>query len=141
MPPFNPTACGGILSPYLVGSYDLREVKTVLQVINPSATSHIACIVLFDSNGAPTVPRCTRVEVKPNGLVEIDVAKLKPKAPFGVVKVVCLNPREDKAEYGFVGYQRKYYPAKVGVSESILHPVPMEVLMADWKQIMSVCKE
>lgn len=138
MPIFNPPACGGILSPYLVGSYDVREMKTVIQVINPSADSHMACIVLFDSNGAPTIPACKRAEVKPNGLIEIDVARLKPKAAFGVVKVVCLNLREDKPEFGFVGYQRKSYP-KGMVTESTLHPVPMEVLKADLKQILSVC--
>jgi hypothetical protein len=131
---------GGTLSPYLVGTFDLRNKRsTVIQLINPTAQPHGACVALFDPDGVG-IPPCKRVEVKPNGLVEIILPKdfgLKP-AKWGVVKVVCLNPKKDSFEIGLVGYQRQIF-GETTFTETILQPVPIEILKADWELIKKVC--
>jgi hypothetical protein len=131
---------GGTLSPYLVGSFDLRNKRsTVIQLINPTAQPHGACVALFSPDGVG-IPPCKRVEVKPNGLVEIVVAKdFKVKAgAFGVVKVVCLNSKKDTPEIGLVGYQRQIF-GEATFTETILQPVPNEILAKDWDLIKKVC--
>jgi hypothetical protein len=85
-------------------------------------------------------PRGKRVEVKPNGLVEIVVARdFKVKAgSFGVVKVVCLTSGKEPFDNGIVGYQRQFY-GETTFTETILQPVLIEILKADWDLIKKVC--
>jgi hypothetical protein len=56
---------------------------------------------------------------------------------FGVVKVVCLNPK-DILEIGLVGYQRQIF-GETTFTETNLQPVPVEILKPDWELIKKVC--
>ena len=130
---------GGTLSPYLVGSFDLRNSQnTIIQLINPTAEPHRACVALFDDVGKG-IPPCTRVSIPPNGMVEVNIRALEPRAKFGVVKVVSLKAEGgDEPENGLIGYQRQFFGKTF--TETILQPVPAEVLKDDLKRILSVCK-
>jgi len=130
---------GGILSPYLVGSFDLRNGQnTIVQLINPTAHPHTACVALFNNLGKG-LPPCQRVKINPNGMVEVNIRALEPRAKFGVVKVVSLMPEEkNEPENGLVGYQRQVMGQTF--TECILQPVPVEILKEDLKRIISLCQ-
>ncbi len=126
---------GGMFSAYLVGTFDLRDGSTVLQIINPTAKVLEIYIVFFDDNEKPL--KCIKEKLSNNDLLEIDVRKLELGAKFGVVKIVSLI---DKKPFpGIVGFQRKYF-GKIGVTESNLAAVPMKILEEELKIILEVCK-
>lgn len=132
-------ACGGILSPYLVGTWDLREKGTLsrIQLVNPTAKNLRVWVAFFDDNEKPL--KCIQGKLSHNDLLEIEVNKVLEKG-FGVVKVVSLNERKDVPEPGVVGYQRHFF-AK-GVTESILQPIPVEILNeGEFEIIQKVCKK
>lgn len=134
--PFVPS--GGVLSPYLIGTYDLRSGgKTVLHILNPTAKYLRVMIAVFDDNEKPL--SCIKDKLSPNDLLEVDLKKYDLKALFGVVKVVSMNEKEDVPEIGLVGYQRHFFP-RLGVTETILHPIPGEILADDLKYIWKACK-
>lgn len=134
--PFAPS--GGVLSPYLTGTFDLRkDGKTVLHIINPTAKHLRVMVAFFDDNEKPL--KCIHDKLSPNDLLEIDVRKYDLEAKIGVVKVVSLHKEKDVPETGIVGYQR-HFLKKMGVTESILHPVPLEILVDDLKYIWKICK-
>jgi len=137
---------GGVLSPYLTGTFDLRNGgNTVIQIINPTAKYLRIMVAFFDDNENPL--KCVRDSLSPNDLWEINVKKYVNEKQYGVVKIVSLNQNEDVPEVGIVGYQRHIYPKryffffkKKAVSETVLHSIPGEVLKDDLKYIWKVCK-
>jgi hypothetical protein len=132
------TPSGGVLSPYLIGTFDMRdEAKTVLHIINPTAKNLRVMIAFFDDNEKPL--KCIHDKLSPNDLLEIDVRKYELSSKFGVVKVVSLNEKEDIPETGLVGYQRHFF-TKMGVTETILQSIPIEILKDDLKYIWKICK-
>ena len=132
------TPSGGVLSPYLIGTFDLREeAKTIFHIINPTAKYLRVIVAFFDDNEKPL--KCIKDKLSPNDLLEIDVHKFDLPAKFGVVKVVSLNEKEDKPEIGIVGYQRNFFK-EIGATETALHPIPSEILTDDLKYIWKVCR-
>jgi hypothetical protein len=132
------TPSGGILSPYIIGTFDSREgAKTILQIINPTAKYLRVMAAFFDDNEKPL--KCIKDKLSPNDLLEIDVRKIELPARFGVVKVVSLNEKEDIPETGLVGTQRIFFK-EMGVTETALHQIPAEVLTDDLKYIWKICK-
>jgi len=129
---------GGILSPYITGTFDQRAgAKTILQVINPTAKNLRVMVAFFDDNEKPL--KCIHDKLSPNDLLEIDVRKADLPAKLGVVKIVSLNEKEDIPETGLVGYQRHFF-SRMGVTETILQSIPGEILNDDLKYIWKICK-
>ncbi|MFZ3138231.1 MAG: hypothetical protein WA126_12675 [Thermodesulfovibrionales bacterium] len=132
------TPSGGILSPYIIGTFDSREgAKTILQIINPTAKYLRIMAAFFDDNEKPL--KCIKDKLSPNDLLEIDVRKIELPAKFGVVKVVSLNEKEDIPETGLVGNQRIFFK-EMGATETALHQIPAEILTDDLKYIWKICK-
>jgi len=132
------TPSGGILSPYIIGTFESREgAKTILQIINPTAKYLRVMAAFFDDNEKPL--KCIKDKLSPNDLLEIDVRKIELPARFGVVKVVSLNEKEDIPETGLVGNQRIFFK-EMGVTETALHQIPAEILTDDLKYIWKICK-
>lgn len=139
--------CDGVLSPYLTGTFDLRdERRTILHIINPTAKHLRVIVAFFDDKEKPL--KCVRDSLSPNDLLEIDVRKYVREKMFGVVKVVSLNGKEDTPEVGIVGYQSHFFKKRwlfffkqeTGATETVLHPIPTEILKDDIKNIWRVCK-
>jgi hypothetical protein len=129
---------GGMLSPYIIGTFETREgAKTIIQIINPTAKHLRAMAAFFDDNEKPL--KCIKDKLSPNDLLEIDVRKIELPAKFGVVKVVSLNEKEDIPETGVVGNQRIFFK-EMGAAETALHQIPAEVLTDDLKYIWKICK-
>jgi hypothetical protein len=132
------TPSGGILSPYIIGTFDTREgAKTILQIINPTSKYLRVMAAFFDDNEKPL--KCIKDKLSPNDLLEIDVRKIELPAKFGVVKVVSLNEKEDIPETGLVGNQRIFFK-EMGAAETALHQIPAEILTDDLKYIWKICK-
>ena len=132
----------GMCSPYLIGTYDQRSARTVLQIINPTAKTLEAYVAFFDDNEKPL--KCIRKELSHNDLLEIDVKKLGLEAKFGVVKVV--SHIGGKPVPGVVGFQRHYFNqlraiTPYGVTESNLLSVPANILLdGELDIITKICK-
>lgn len=143
-PMFPPS--GGVLGPYLVGTFDLRNGgKTTLHIVNPTAKNLKIIAAFFDDNEKPLA--CYRDRLSPNDLVEIDVRQHVQEKQFGVVKVVSFNEQQDEPEVGVVGYQRQFYARHFlffaqgpEVTETILHSIPNEILFDDFKFIRQICE-
>lgn len=132
------TPADGVLSPYIIGTYDNRDsLATVLQVVNPTGKYLRIIAAFFDDNEQPL--KCIRDSLSPNDMVEINVRALELKARVGVVKIVSLNIKEDTPETGIVGYKRTFQIRSL-VSETILHPIPTEILKGDLKYIWRICR-
>jgi hypothetical protein len=121
---------------YLIGTYDLREGRTRIHVMNPTADDLFVLVALFTEDGKPQ--RCVDRRIPANGLVELDAEKLDPQVRFGVVKVVSLDPRRREPKVGVVGNQRIRYEGGA-VSETDLHPVSNAILEEDLERILSAC--
>ncbi len=134
---FNP--CGGMLSPYLIGTWDLRKkVQCIIQLVNPTAKNLRVWVAFFDDNERPL--KCIQDKLSHNDLLEIAVNKYL-EAGFGVVKVVSLNAEKDAPEPGVVGYQRHFF-TDGSFTESILQPIPMEILKeGEFEIIQKVCRK
>jgi hypothetical protein len=129
----------GVLSPYLTGTFDLRDGgKTILHIINPTAKYLRIMVAFFDDNERPVT--CVRDSLSPNDLLEIDVRKYMQEIEFGIVKVISLNEQEDVPEVGLVGYQRHFF-AKAGATESVLQPISEDILQEDLRYIWEICKK
>ncbi len=133
------TPADGVLSPYIIGTYDNNRdsVITILQVINPTAKNLRIMVAFFDDNEKPI--RCVNEKLSPNDMVELNVAKYKISALFGVVKIVSLNEKYDIPETGIVGYKRNIFKKAI-VTETILHPIPTPILNEDLQYIWKACK-
>jgi hypothetical protein len=128
----------GAVSAYLVGTYDLRNnAQTLLHLVNPTAKHLRVVLAFFGDDERPL--KCQRERLSPNDLLELDVRKLKLKTPLGVVKVVALHEREDTPEIGLVGNQRITLKG-TGVTETGLHAVAPQGLVAELKRILSACR-
>ncbi len=133
------TPADGVLSPYIIGTYDNNRdsLETVLQIINPTGKHLRIIIAFFDDNEKAL--KCIRERLSPNDMVEINVHKLDLQAKVGVVKIVSLNAKEDVPETGVVGYKRTYV-GRMMVSETVLHQIPTQILKGDLKYIMQLCR-
>jgi hypothetical protein len=131
---------GGMLSPYIIGTWDLRGGRrTFLQLVNPTGKQLRVLVALFDDNEKPL--KCLRDSLSPNDLLEIDIKRELEKG-YGVVKVVSYSEREEKPEAGVIGYQRLFirrFFYKGMVSESSLHQIPAETLKDDLQFILRAC--
>ncbi|HEX2688522.1 MAG TPA: hypothetical protein VHN14_17955 [Kofleriaceae bacterium] len=129
---------GGVLAPYMVGTWDLRDGRaTTLQLVNPTGQYIYALVVLFDDNEKPL--KCVREKLSPNDLLELDVRRLVEK-DVGVAKVVSFNNSDfTTPTAGLIGYQRLL--TRVGsLSEAPLHQIPAEILKGDLSLIQAACK-
>lgn len=127
----------GLVTPYIIGTWDLRDTQSLVHLINPTGKHLRALVAFFDADEKPL--RCIQEKFSPNDLNEIDVQKLDLQARFGVVKIVTLNAREEIPEVGLVGNQRLV--SKTGVAETGLHPVPEDILRGDWEYIKKACSK
>ena len=136
--PFPPA--GGVLGPYLIGTYDLRPGhRTTFQVLNPTGRPLQLLAAFFDADGQPA--GCLRDRLGPNDLLEID-ARRHVNAHFGVVKIVALEGAGRPAA-GVAGNQRTFTRRlfsgfRLG-AESALHAIPAEVLAGDMDKIRRAC--
>jgi subtilisin family serine protease len=137
----------GLLSAYLTGTFDLRsEGSTLFHIINPTAKYLRVIVAFFDNNERPL--NCVCDSLSPNDLLEIDVKKYIQEQNHGIVKIVSLNHQKNEPEIGIVGYQRHIYTKKclfffkkrIGITETVLHSVPIEILQDDLKYIWPICK-
>ncbi|MCP4146285.1 MAG: hypothetical protein GY757_00915 [bacterium] len=127
---------GTTLAPYLIGTYDQREkAHTVLHILNPTGKFLYVTAVFFDHNEKWL--KMVDEKMSPNDLWELDVRKFNVHAEFGVVKVVSWDIENRKVpDIGITGYQRHFFGER-GVTESILQPIPMEILKGDLKYILN----
>ena len=127
----------GPVTPVLVGTYDLRNgARTLIHLVNPTAKDLRVWVAFFDDN--EKLLKCVRNKLSPDDLLEIDVGKEAPGAPLGVVKVLAFDARKDVPAIGLVGNQRIVFP-KLGVTETSLHPVPLELFGGDLAQAWKAC--
>ena len=62
---------GGVLSPYIVGTWDQRAGRaTVLQLVNPTGRYVYVWVALFNEDEKPL--KCLREKLSPNDLLEIE---------------------------------------------------------------------
>lgn len=121
---------------YLIGTYDLREGRTFVHVMNPTGEPLAVLVALFTEDGKPQ--RCVRRKLAPNGLFELDVERLDLNGLLGVVKVLALDPETNQPKLGVVGNQRTRFEGRA-VSETSLHPVSDAILRGDIKRILAAC--
>jgi hypothetical protein len=129
---------GGVsVASYLIGTYDLRNARSVLHVLNPTARDLGLRVVFFDDDGRPL--RCISERLTANDMLEIDVGQAEPGEKFGIVKILATEPRSSTPAIGIVGNQRLFFE-RGGITETSLHPVPDAILREDLKRILSVCR-
>ncbi len=132
---YSTTPDNGAFGGYLVGTFDLRESHTVVQIVNPTPSAEGVCIALFDANGGALGGK--NYKIASNGLIEVDIKALGPKANFGVVKVVVNKPSSIS---GVAGFQR-FYSGKIGLAiESNLASIPLDTVKEEYEKIMAVCR-
>jgi len=132
---------GGSLSPYLIGTYDLRSGhRTALQIVNPTGRPLKVIAAFFDDNEKPLA--CARERLSANDLVEIDVRR-HVQARTGVVKIVSFDEQSDRPVAGVVGYQRTFAKSFFSGSklraETALQQIPAEILAGDMEMIRRAC--
>ncbi len=129
---------GGVLAPYIIGTWDLREGRaTTLQLVNPTGQYIYLWVAFFNDNEKPL--KCVREKLSPNDLLELDVRRVV-EGGFGVAKVVAFNNGEfTQPTAGLIGYQRHF--TKAGTfSEAPLQQIPVEILKGDFQFIQAACK-
>ncbi len=137
---------------YLVGTYNIKDGSTIIQVVNPTA-SPLSIYVAF-LNDREDFIYCFIDKLSPNDLLEIDVKsvlspylKLAVYTGLGVVKIVSFRgerPELRAVVPGIVGYQQKYKRISrnlVMTSESNLSAIPNEILEKEIDLILSNCKK
>ena len=132
---------GGLLSPYILGTYDLRGGHwTILQVVNPTGRPLRVLVAFFDDDEKPLA--CVRDRLSPNDLLEIDVRR-QVDSRNGVIKVVSFDEQGEKPMAGVVGYQRTFAKSLFFGSrlraETVLHAIPSEILAGDMEMIRRAC--
>lgn len=131
---------GGLLSPYLIGTYDLRSRHwTTFQIVNPTGMPLQVLVAFFDDDEKPL--GCVRERLSPNDLLEID-ARRHVKAPSGVVKIVSFD-ESGRPVAGVVGYQRTFartfFSGSLLRGETNLFQIPAETLAGDMDMIRRAC--
>jgi hypothetical protein len=133
---------GGSLSPYLIGTYDLRGgQRAVVQVLNPTGRPVRVLAAFFDDDEKPLA--CLRERLSANDLLEIDVRR-HVQAPLGVVKIVSFEEDGDRPVAGIAGYQNTYVRKlfrgiRLG-TQAPLHAIPAEILEGDMAMIRRACQ-
>ncbi len=122
-------------SPCLVGTYDLRNGFTLLQIIDPTAVPIDIRILFYDDN--ERFLKCQKASLSSNDLFELDVRGLDLRARFGVVKIFCFV--DNKPFPGMVGFQRHYFK-EMGMTESDMASVPVELIEREWPQVTKYCQ-
>ena len=122
-------------SPCLVGTYDLRNGFTLLQIIDPTAVPIDIRILFYDDN--ERFLKCQKASLSSNDLFELDVRGLDLRARFGVVKIFCFLG--NKPFPGMVGFQRHYFK-EMGMTESDLASVPPKVFEKELSFIYKYCR-
>ena len=132
------TPADGVLSAYIVGTYDngRDSLSTVIQVINPTYTALEIIAYFFDAD--ENFLRCVRTKLSHDDMVEIAVQKLELKAEAGVVKIVAFKPGTTTPQIGIVGYKRTFV-LKTFAAETVLHQVPVSVLMRELPGLLKSC--
>ncbi len=135
----------GLISSYLVGTFDNRRSRsTALHIVNPTAEYRRALVALFDDKENPLT--CIVETLSPNDLWEVEVSRYVQGDVVGVVKIVSLRKNEDIPEPGLVGYQRHTFTnrflfvKKKSVAETLMHPVPTEILRDELNLIWNACE-
>lgn len=132
---------GGSLSPYLIGTYDLRQrQRAALQILNPTGRPVRVLVAFFDDDEKPQA--CLRERLSANDLLEIDVRR-HVRTPVGVVKIVSFEESGDQPVAGIVGYQnthvrRLFWGLRLG-TQAPLHSIPAEILDGDMEMIRRAC--
>ena len=114
----------GVLGNCLIGTWDLREGNTIIQIINPVKVNIKQVMVYFYDDNEKLIFK-TENAMSPNDLWEIDCSTLGLKAKFGVVKAVVTPSAIVTAApppTGIVGFQIKI--TGKGTTESALIQVP-----------------
>ena len=133
---------GGSLSPYLIGTYDLRSGHwTTFQIVNPTGKPLRVLAAFFDDDEKPL--GCVRDRLSPNDLLEID-ARRHVRARSGVVKIVSFDESGERPVAGVAGYQRTFSKAFFSRSrlrgETNLFQIPAEILAGDMDMIRRACQ-
>lgn len=133
---------GGSLSPYLIGTYDLRSRHwTTFQIVNPTGMPLRVLVAFFDDDEKPLA--CVRDRLSPNDLLEID-ARRHVQARSGVVKIVSFDESGERPVAGVVGYQRTFarriFSGSLLRGESNLFQIPAETLAGDMDMIRRACR-
>lgn len=133
---------GGSLSPYLIGTYDLRSPHwTTFQIVNPTGMPLRVLVAFFDDNEKPL--GCVRDRLSPNDLLEID-ARRHVRARSGVVKIVSFDESGERPVAGVVGYQRtfarRFFSGSLLRGETNLFQIPAETLAGDMEMIRRACR-
>jgi hypothetical protein len=139
--------CGGQLTPYLIGNYDLRKAReTHVSIVNPTGKSLRVKIALLDDN--EKFLYCLGTKLSPNDLFEFPVSRYVKRGQYGVIKVVALNEVQDVPETGVIGVVRKtyrrwflFFSLRREQTETLLQPIPYEILKDDLPLIWGGCKE
>ena len=133
------TPADGVLSPYIVGTYDnIRDsLSTVIQVINPTANTLEIVAFFLDDN--ERILRCVREKLSANDMVELWIARLELKAEVGVVKIVSFKPGTKTPLEGIVGYKRTFILRRL-VTETVLHSIPSTALRTDLPRLLKSCQ-
>jgi hypothetical protein len=128
---------GGVLSPYIVGTWDLLAGRTsVLQLVNPTGRYVYVWVALFNEDEKPL--KCLRDKLSPNDLLEVEIRRVLQQG-YGVIKVVAFSDDSfQRPVAGVVGYQRQF--TRYGFSEAPLHPIPVEILKGDLRLIQAACR-
>ncbi len=126
----------GAFGSYVVGTFDLREGHTVIQLVNPTPAPEDVCVALFNPAGGPLTGRI--VSIKPNGLSELNVKEIRLRAKLGVVKAIV---REPASTSGIVGFQR-FVSDKTGIAvESNFASVPLDLEKGEYEKVWDICKK
>lgn len=143
VPPTPPIS--GAVTPYLVGTFDLRDGgRTRLHILNPTARNLRVWVAFFDDKEKPLT--CVRKKLTGNDLLEIDAFEHIRQPILGLVKVVALHEKESVPQLGIVGNQRQIFTTqgfffkKQKMTETGLHPVPEAILLEDLKNIRPICQ-
>lgn len=130
---------GGVLGPYLIGTWDLRHQRTVIQIVNPTGQPLAILTAFFDADERPLA--CVRERLSANDLLEVDVRR-HVRDRVGVVKVVALDDA-GRPVSGVVGNQRQlwrsFFSRERVRAETALHVIPAEILAGDMEMIRKAC--
>ena len=131
---------GAIHTPTMSEHLPIKPDEIIEEARRAGDAGAAVLIALFDDDERPR--KCLREKLSPNDLLEIDLKRLLSDG-YGVIKVVALNPGDGRPEPGVVGYQRSFgrcfWCGEQLKGESILQPIPDEILQGDLPIIQKAC--
>jgi hypothetical protein len=123
----------GLFNSCLIGTFNLTDGNTIIQIVNPNYNYVYVYIVLFNDN--ERIIKCKTDSLSSNDLLQIDVNKLLYKDPVkvGIIKIYACSSRKfefNQTSPGIVGFQQKYSSLSkpVLVSECNLPGIPSSLL-------------